>query len=175
MDEIKKIKVNIRKCIDKSVKVCKSVPDTDINKTLEKLNNNVTEINIGELDSISTDRNLLQLKYKKCLTIKKDTDKIFQKIKEHQLNLTDKNQKLDTLKSEMTSYISQINSRLKNDSGEQWSEILILLEQSIQVIEQWQKNDNKLIEKLKVAFDVAVNTFNRYINKTTQLQKKLYE
>ncbi len=175
MDEIKKLKIDIRKCIDKSVKICKSVPDTDINKTLEKLNDNVAKINIEELDLISTDKNLLQLEYKKCLAIKKDTDKIFQKIKEHQLNLTDKNQKLDTLKKEMTNYMSQINSGLKNDSGTTWSEILILLEQNIQVIEHWQKNDENLSNKLKTGFDVAVNIFNNYINKITQLQRKLYE
>ncbi len=175
MDELKKIKLNIRKCIDKSVKVCKSVTDTDINRTLEKLSNNVSQIDICKLDMISTDKDLLQIEYKKCLTIKKDTDKIFQKIKEHQLNLTDKNQKLDTLKNEMTSYISTIETRLKNDSGENWGEILVLLRQNIQVIEQWQKNDGKLADKLKTSFDVAVNTFNNYINKITQLQRKIYE
>lgn len=175
MNEQKKIKTNIRKCIDKTIKVCNSVSDTNINKTLEKLNNNISQIDINELDTISTDSNLLQSEYKKCLTIKKDTDKVFQKMKEHQLNLTDKNQKLDILKHEMASYIVTIENRLKNDSSENWSEILVLLRQNIQVVEQWQNNDKKLVDKLKTSFNVAVETFNNYINKITQLQRKQYE
>ena len=65
-------------------------------------------LDISELENISNNKDLLEQRFKLCTKIKKDTDKIFTRIIEYKLNLSDKNKELAIQKEKFTSYIPEI-------------------------------------------------------------------
>lgn len=173
--ESKQLKKEIRKTIDITTKICRKIPCNDIEKTLQELDEKVKILDMSELERISSNKELLEQRFKFCTKMKKDTDKIFTRIVEYKLNLSDKNKELDIQKERFTTYIQQIENCLKIDSRENLSEIRILVLQNISVLEQWLKNNKKLVDQLDNSYKIAVNTFRNYIDKITQFQRELYK
>lgn len=173
--ESKQLKKEIRKTVDVTTKICRKIPCNNIEKTVEELNERIRILDISELENISNDKELLEQRFKLCTKIKKDTDKIFTRIIEYKLNLSDKNKELAVQKEKFTSYIPEIEKCLKMDSRENFSELRILVQQNISILEQWLKNNKKLIEQLDNSYKIAVNTFKNYIDKITKFQRELYK
>ncbi len=173
--ESKQLKKEIKKTINVTTKICRNIPCNDIEKTLQELNEKVYMLDISELENISNNKDLLEQRFKLCTKIKKDTDKIFTRIIEYKLNLSDKNKELAIQKEKFTSYIPEIEKCLKIDSRDNFSELRILVQQNISILEQWLKNNKKLIEQLDNSYKIAVNTFKNYIDKITKLQRELYK
>lgn len=132
-------------------------------------------IKIEELETISHNKDLLEKKYNECLKVKRETEKIFTDIKNYQLDITDKNRKLNEKKEQMTSYIDLIEKRLENEPDNKLGIMRTVLMQNFDTLTQTIEKNENLANQLSISFGVALDTFKNYIDKIVTMQRKIYE
>lgn len=158
-----------KKEINKAQKICRKSSSSDmIENEINKLNDYTKTLNIENLrDNIS--RDMLQSEYDRCAKLKNKAEKILVRMKGIQFNITSEVQNLRQISKNMEFYIKEIEQFKET---EDLSTMSLILRQNILSIQEWEKQNNKLLEQLNISINTGINLFKNYISQIIKMQKE---
>ena len=158
-----------KKDIDKATRICKLAPSIEtVTNELKLLNQHTELLDISKIDSM-VENSELQLEYRKCNKIKKQTERNLVCIKKVQLDMESSIKELEILISKLRKSLIDIE-RLPIDNN--ISAMKVNLNQTILSMQKWIEEERKLIESLKVGTNTGVNLFKNYVSKIVEMQKE---
>lgn len=158
-----------KKEINKAQKICRKSSSSDsIENEINKLNDCTKTLNIENLrDDIS--RDMLQSEYDRCAKLKNKAEKVLVRMKGIQFNITSEVQNLRQISKNMEFYIKEIEQFKETKD---LSTMSLILRQNILSIQEWEKQNNKLLEQLNISINTGINLFKNYISQIIKMQKE---